>query len=298
MAGPREKNAPSTDRAGVLAMLGATLLWGGTFVVIRDSVRALDPVTLVFIRFAAAGILLGTITAWLRPRFDRAAWVGGALGGLCAAAGYLCQAIGLQSTTAGTSAFLTCMGTLFAALFAWPLLAQRPSGVLLAGIALALAGSALLPSGGVLRLGAGEIWTLLGAIAYALQIVVLARYAPRAAPVAIAFVQTAVLVLALAPFVRTPVHALMELQHEDLIRLAYLAVAGSAIAPFLHILAQRTLPAGRIGLLFALEPVFALGFAVTMGGERFAGAWWFGAALILAGVAGVEFVEFRRSSRA
>lgn len=298
MAQPRGASDLNAAGTGVVAMLGATLLWGGTFVVIRDSVRALDPVTLVFLRFAVAGVLLGAVAAWLRPRFDRAAWVGGALGGLCAAAGYLCQAIGLQSTTAGTSAFLTCMGTLFAALFAWPLLAQRPNGVLLAGIALALAGSAMLPSEGTLRLGPGETWTLLGAIAYALQIVVLARYAPRAAPVALAFVQTAVLVLALAPFVRTPIHALMELQRDDLIRLAYLAVAGSAIAPFLHILAQRTLPAGRIGLLFALEPVFALGFAVTMGGERFAGAWWFGAAMILAGVAGVEFVEFRRSSRA
>ena len=147
------------ERAGLAAMLGATLLWGGTFVVIRDSVRALDPVTLVFLRFTAAAVLLATITVFLRPRFDRAAWIGGVLGGLCAAAGYLCQAIGLQSTTAGTSAFLTCMGTLFAALFAWPLLAQRPSGLLLVGIALALAGSALLPAEGALELGAGEIWT-------------------------------------------------------------------------------------------------------------------------------------------
>lgn len=278
-------------------MIGATLLWGGTFVVIRDSVRSLDPVTLVFLRFAAAAILLGMVAAGLRPRFDRAAWIGGALGGLSAAAGYLCQAIGLQSTSAGTSAFLTCMGTLFAALFAWPLLAQRPSGLLLSGIALALAGSTLLPSEGALHLGPGEMWTLLGSIAFALQIVVLSRYAPSAAPIAIALIQTVTLAFALTPFVRAPFEALADLQRSDLLRLAYLAIAGSTIAPYLHITAQRVIPAGRIGLLFALEPVFALGFAVTMGGEHFAGPWWTGAALILAGVVGVEWVEFRKAAR-
>ena len=172
-----------------------------------------------------------------------------------------------------------------------------PSGLLLAGIALALAGSALLPTEGALKLGAGEVWTLLGSIAYAMQIVVLSRYAPSAAPIAIAFVQTATLALALTPFVHAPFTALAQLEHPDLLRLAYLAIAGSTIAPYLHITAQRVLPAGRIGLLFALEPVFALGFAVTLGGESFAGPWWTGAALILTGVVGVEFFDFRKAAR-
>ena len=130
-----------------------------------------------------------------------------------------------------------------------------------------------------------------------MQIVVLSRYAPSAAPIAIAFVQTATLALALTPFVHAPFTALAQLEHPDLLRLAYLAIAGSTIAPYLHITAQRVLPAGRIGLLFALEPVFALGFAVTLGGESFAGPWWTGAALILTGVVGVEFFEFRKAAR-
>jgi len=296
MTDPRGRGATTTsERAGVAAMVVATLLWGGTFVVIRDTVRALEPVTLVFLRFTAAVVLLGIAAAWLRPRFDRTAWIGGLLGGGCAAAGYLSQAIGLQSTSAGTSAFLTCMGTLFAALFAWPLLAQRPSGALVAGIALALGGSALLPSGGVMRLGAGELWTLLGSIAFALQIVVLAHFAPRTAPLSITLIQTATLALALAPFAHAPMQALASLPPTDLQRLAYLAVAGSTIAPFLQMIAQRTLPAGRIGLLFALEPVFALFFAITFGHEHFAGPWWLGATLILAGVIGVELHELRRN---
>ena len=71
-------------------------------------------------------------------------------------------------------------------------------------------------------------------------------------------------------------------------------VAGSTLAPLLQVFAQRTLAAGRIGLLFALEPVFALVFALTLGGERFDIRWWAGAALILLAVA---LVEWRPISR-
>ena len=65
------------------------------------------------------------------------------------------------------------------------------------------------------------------------------------------------------------------------------------MAPLLQVVAQRTLPPGRIGLLFALEPVFALGFAISVGGERFVPRWWIGAALILSAVVLVEWREGR-----
>jgi len=65
-------------------------------------------------------------------------------------------------------------------------------------------------------------------------------------------------------------------------------LAGALAAPLLQVIAQRSLPPGRIALLFALEPVFALIFALYPGGERFVLRWWIGAALILAGVVIVE----------
>jgi len=268
-------------------MVLATALWGATFVVIRDSLAAVPPVAMVCARFAAAALMLGILAALRRTRFDRRAWRAGILGGVCAACGYLFQAIGLQFTSAGSSAFLTCTGTLFAGVFAWPLLGQRPGTVLLAGLGLAAVGSALLPAQG-LGLGPGEIWTLLGALAYALQIVAVARDAPTADPLAIVFIQSAVIAVLMAPFGVTELPMLGTLSPADLARLGYLAIAGSMLAPWLQIFAQRYVAPGRIGLLFALEPMFALVFAISLGGERYAGPWWLGAALILSGVILVE----------
>jgi len=282
--------------SAVLAMVVATLLWGATFVVVRDSLAALAPGTLVSVRFGAAAIVLALLALVRAVRPSRATVLGGLVGGVAAAGGYLFQAIGLTSTSAGSSAFLTSAGTLLAGLFAWALLGQRPGGRLALGLLVALLGSALLGVRGDFRLGAGDGWTLLGAACFALQVVALARFARDGDAVMIAGIQAAVASLCTLPSAADPLRELAALDGAGWARLAYLTVCGSVVAPLLQVQAQRTLPAGRIGLLFALEPVFALGFALAFGGERFVARWWAGAALILCAVVWVEWGEGRRGA--
>jgi len=289
---------PTRQTAGLVAMVLATALWGGTFVILRDSLVSLSPAPLVCVRFACAALLLGAIAAARRARFDRAALRGGIFGGLAAAAGYACQATGLRTTSAGTSAFLTSAGTVFAGLLAWPLLGQRPTRELIAGIVLVVLGTALLANPGASGLGRGEAWTMAGSLAFALQVVVLARHAAAADPLALTTVQCATLALGIAPFAvasGAPAWAAFATATPaTLARLAYLLCAGSIAAPLLQVAAQRVLPAGRVGLLFGLEPVFALVFAATLGGERFAPIWWLGAGAVLLGIAAVEVPAARR----
>jgi drug/metabolite transporter (DMT)-like permease len=269
-------------------MVAATLLWGGTFVAIRDSVAAVPPATLVAWRFAAAGVLFTLVLLVRRRRPSRHDVAGGLLSGLLMVGGFYFQAVGLRTTAAGTSAFLTCAGTLLAAFWAWPLLRQRPGTRLVAGIALAMLGAGLLSLRAGLVLGAGELWTLAGAALFALQIVAVARYAAGADPVALVCVQSFTAAAILLPFAGSPSAAAALFVGDDRWRFAYLALAGSTLAPLLQVYAQRTLSAGRVGLLFALEPVFALLFALTLGGEHFDLRWWLGAALILTAVLIVE----------
>ena len=49
------------------------------------------------------------------------------------------------------------------------------------------------------------------------------------------------------------------------------------------------MPPHHAALVYALEPVFALVFALTLGAERFATRWWIGALLILSAVVIVEW---------
>jgi drug/metabolite transporter (DMT)-like permease len=272
---------------GVVELVAATLLWGATFVVIRDSVRHVDPVALVFARFVVAAPVLIAIAVATRRPFTRAAWIGGGLGGAIAAFAFALQAAGLRHTSAGTSAFLTALGSLFAGLFAWPLLRQRPSAALAAGMAIAAVGAALLTGVHVLAFGWGERVTIVGAAAFGLQVVVLSRFAPAADPLALAAVQAAALALVAASFGAARVDAAL-FASPLAVRFGYLVIAGSIVAPLLQVRAQRTLNAGRTGLLLGLEPVFAAAFASTLGAEHPPATWWAGALLILIAVWIVE----------
>jgi hypothetical protein len=122
-----------SERAALGAMLVATLLWGGTFVAIRDSVKSLTPQMLVCGRFTVATVLFIAI-ALVRRRLPRPVeWRLGIGNGVLMVGAFFLQALGLRWTSAGSSAFLTCAGTLFAAFYAWLLLRQRPSSLLLWG---------------------------------------------------------------------------------------------------------------------------------------------------------------------
>ena len=277
------------------------MLWGATFVIARDTLRSLSPLELVATRFALAALLWLPVLAARRllgggPRSGaRAAVVGGLVSAPPTAASYLFQAIGLTDTSAGSSAFLTCVGPLLTGLVAWPMLGPRPGRMLIAGIALGAAGAALLGVRDGLHLGAGERWTLLGALAFAFQIVLVGRWIGGADTALLAAVQTAATALLLLPLAGSLPARLATLEPGAAAGLAYLAVVGSFVAPLLQLLAQRRITPGRIGLLFALEPVFALVFALLLGGERFVLRWWIGAALILAAVLMVEIPASRPS---
>ena len=79
--------ARSSHGTAVAAMVVATALWGATFVVIRDSLAALPPVSIVFARFTASTIALAAIALFTRRKFDVRAGRAGILGGACAAGG-------------------------------------------------------------------------------------------------------------------------------------------------------------------------------------------------------------------
>src|SRR5206468_5120644 len=71
-------------------LLGLTLVWGTSFLVIKRAQEAVSPGTLVCLRFAIAGVVLSPFLRW-----NRRLWRVGAELGFWQGAGYLTQAIGL-----------------------------------------------------------------------------------------------------------------------------------------------------------------------------------------------------------
>ena len=272
-------------------MAGAAFLFGSTFVVVKDAVAHAQPVPFLAVRFLIAGAVMGVVARGgpTDPGVVRA----GAACGVTLLAGYVLQTVGLQRTSATTSAFITYLLVVIVPVLSAGVLRRPPSAPTVAGIAVAVVGLVLLTDTGF-RLRAGELETLLCAFAFAVHIVQLGVYAPRHDWRKLTAVQlTVVGIGCLVPGFATGGYGFPA---SAWLSAAYTGVAASAVAFALMTWAQRRVDPSRAGLLLMLEPVFAALLAISTG-ERFGARAAAGAGVILIGVAVSELGGARRTRR-
>src|SRR5262249_25461257 len=140
------------------------------------------------VRFAIASVSLAPFTAGRFRGFDRRGVVAGVcLGGLLAL-GYGLQTAGLSRTTVSSTGFITGLCVVLTPMAAYVLFRDHIPGAVWVGVGLSTFGMAMLfgiQAGSV----AGDVLVLGGAVAYALQIVLLERFAPDYDPVAFTLVE-------------------------------------------------------------------------------------------------------------
>ena len=123
-----------------------TLVWGATFVLVKDSVAQVTPLLFIAARFALGALTLALLTLAM-GRFTRLTmrelkW--GTFLGILLFAGYAFQTAGLQYTTASNGGFITGLSVAIVPLLALPILRHRPHPFAIFGVVLATVGLALL----------------------------------------------------------------------------------------------------------------------------------------------------------
>lgn len=269
----------SSATAPLLALLAVTAVWGSTFVVVKDAVARMPVTDFLAWRFGLATLLMLLLrpraVAQLAPAGRRA----GVLLGLALAAGYLLQTVGLQTTPAAVSGFITGMFVVLTPLGAALLLRQSPGRTAWAAVAVATLGLALLSLRGV-SVGTGELLTLGCAAAFALHIVGLGRWAGSHDAFGLSVLQlgTTAVVCTLAAL---PAGLVAPPDGRVWAALALTAGAATALAFVVQTWAQAYLSPTRTAVVMTMEPVFGLGFAVVVAGEVLGPRTLVGAALVL-----------------
>jgi drug/metabolite transporter (DMT)-like permease len=267
-------------RAPTLALVAVTAVWGSTFVVVKDSVEKMPVTDFLTWRFALAAIAM----LLLRPRsvagLGASGRRAGLLIGLALGAGYLLQTLGLQSTSAAVSGFITGMFVVLTPLAAAILLRQRPDRAAWAAVVLATVGLGFLSLRG-LSVGSGELLTLGCAVAFSLHIVGLGRWAPSYDVYGLAVLQL-LTTAAMCAVVAVPGGLVVPPDASVWGALALTAIAATAVAFVVQTWAQTRLPPTRAAVIMTMEPVFAGLFAVVAGGEHLGARTLTGAALVLA----------------
>lgn len=292
--------APQSTRLSILIPFGiVTLIWGSTWIVIRDQLGVVPPSWSVTYRFLLAGIVMLAFAAWRRKgiRLDARGWLFAAALGLtqfCLNFNFVYRAehhitSGLVAVTFG---LLLVPNALLARIF----LGQRMGAQLLVGSGVAICGVALLflheargnPNGGA-DLLAGIGLTLAGVLAASIANVM------QAAPIAKRYPMIAMLGVAMLigaaidgvyawSMVGPPVFDPRPIYW---LGVAYLGIAASAIAFPLYFGVLRAIGPAKAAYSGVIVPVIAMTLSTVFEGYRWSllavgGAVLVGAGLVIA----------------
>ncbi|HTW22599.1 MAG TPA: DMT family transporter [Candidatus Baltobacteraceae bacterium] len=268
-----------------------TLIWGATFVLIKDVLADISVVLYLAVRFALSAALMATIF-WrsLRALNRKAVWAGAQIG-MAMFAGYLFQIVGLKYTTPAKAAFITGMCVVIVPLLLAAFGQRRITAWIWAGAAAALAGLYFLtvPPAGLGALNRGDPIVFGCAIMFALHIIFIGRYVKEHSVGALAFLQVAT--TAVLSTVAVPIVAFAgweqprALWSTTVIVVILVTSIGATVIGFsLQTWAQQHTSPSHTAILVTLEPVFAALTSWLFVHERFGARTLVGAALILAGI--------------
>ncbi len=282
----------------VLALVGATALWGTATAAIKCGLRGFDPLTFLLVEFLAADALLWMML-WCRgrrrPRHWRTAVVLGALEAMV----NIADTEGLSVTSAGHASVLYGLESVFVVLLARCFLREPVTRPLVGALVLAAVGLLALegvPSSGI---GQGDLVIATGVACAAVYTVCARTSATRDSPLelttALFSVGTAV-VLALAVAGWSTGHAVFP----SAVAPGYWIVAvltgmgGLAGGLLLYNVGIGRVSAGSASVVVNLAPVFGLGTAALLLAEPLTVAAVTGALMIGASAAVVAVREATR----
>jgi len=290
--------APGTQRRAEAALIVNTLIWGSTFVLVKQALRDVSPILFLALRFTLATIVLlvlfrgSSFGSWSRTRNPRWSLAGGALAGAFLFSGYAFQTIGLQFTSAPKSAFLTGLTAVMTPLLAAVVYRKKPRTLEIGGVLVATCGMALmtLPTlpGATFAMNRGDLLTVCCAACYAAHILTLSRFSATAGFELLSTAQigvSALLAWALFRGMETP---RVRWTPGVWAAIVITGVFATALAFTFQAWAQRYTTSTRTALIFMLEPVFAWITSYLLTGETLSTRAAAGAGLILAGILVVE----------
>src|SRR2546430_3751987 len=248
-----------------LALALCTLLWGSTFVVVKNSLDHSSVFVFLALRFTLAGICM----AAFRPRvfrvLQREEIFAGVRLGFFMFCGYAFQTAGLRYTTASNSGFITGSSVVLVPLILMLFWGKRVTMWVYLGTVAAGAGLYFLtvPASGAAHLNRGDVLTFFAAVSYAVHIILVGQYAREHSAAALSVLQ----VLACAAMAWLTALAANAIRWQPMqlistsqlwVGVAVCAIFATAVAFSLQLWAQQYTSPTHAAIIFTLEPVFAV----------------------------------------
>lgn len=276
--------------SGVIALLGATVIWGSAFIAQSVGMDKIGPFTFQAVRCFLAVVFLFPASAlfskgkpFWKSWADPALWRSGVICGLALFAASSLQQIGLVYTDAGKAGFLTAMYIVFVP-FLGLFVGQRPGRNALLSLIPAIVGLYLLSCTSVSGINKGDVLLLLCAVAFSVQILLIDRHCAGLDGLKLNCIQALVVAVLSVPWALLTETVDASLIAACWLPLGYAGVLSMGVAYTLQIVGQKRVAPSAAALLMSLESVFAALFGWLLLHETMTKAELLGCALVFAAV--------------
>jgi O-acetylserine/cysteine efflux transporter len=286
----------SEKTATYALLVGTTVVWGGSFVAIKQALNYLTPLELLFMRFVPASLAFGVLICWgqrqdLATLLREERWSLGLMGFFGVLVYHLALNTGEQLIPAGTASLIMATEPVFVFLFSLVLLGERLTWSRTLGLCLAFAGLFI-----IVRLASGEdidfrylqgvLITLIAPVSWAVYTIVSRPLAAKYSPLAVTGMGT---IFAGVPILLTGSADLFaKLPHlpwDGWASIAYLAFLATVGGVTVWVMALRGLEASKVGVFIYLVPLWSAVLSRLVLSEPFTTPLVFGAGLVIGGVA-------------
>jgi len=241
---------------GRLALFSAALLWGVSFVMMKNVLDNIPPLYILTFRFIGAALLLLPFCIGKLKNIDKSYLKGGLLMGTALFLAYAFQTYGLRYTTPGKNAFLTSIYCVITPFLYWAYIKKRPDKFNWAAALICIIGIGLITFYGDMRIALGDGLTLICGFFFALHIVISARFIKNRDPMLLAMLQFAVVSVFTLTGALLFETAPATVASADIWSIVFLTVVCTAGCLLLQAFGQKYTPPSQSAVILTLESVF------------------------------------------
>lgn len=259
-----------------LMMLVNAAVWGSGYTMLKHVQGVMTTQWMMFFRMAASVILMALVfLPHLRKIGLKRYIVPGLVLALTYWMGFLLQLKGLETTSPGRNSFFTDTYCVMVPFVIWALTRKRPSMQHIAAALVCAFGIGLVSLSGtsgsdLIGMSSGDVLTIIGALFYAINLVVVGMMGKKFDAVALMLAEFAWCAVffgvGAALFDGLPSASWLRL--DVVLCLAYLVIGSTIIAQIFQTIAVQNLPATEGSVILSTECIFAMVVAVIFTGER------------------------------
>lgn len=283
----------NTHRANLLVLL-VTLAWGFSYLFMKMGLGDIEEFNLIAIRFFIAFLVTGFVFFRRLRLVDKAtiaygALLGAILFGVCAFILF-----GLKTTSTSNAGFLVGLTVIFVPILSVILFRKKLNKSHLVGSLLAIVGIGMLTLNGELHIHPGDALCIAGGIFNALYILVSDAAIKKTDSIAVGIISlgfTALYGLIFSIMFESPV---LPDTSEGWMAILALSIICSAFCFIAQSVSLKYIAPAQLGIMYALEPIFAAIIAFIFVGERLTIQGYVGAILVVSGILLSQWLEYRK----